>query len=144
MDDKLYTKEDFEYAMKLIGQTAYFLLKTHLPQQPDATHWAYIPLIGVMMGQTEIIGVHAEIEKKADKNGMKEMYRKLQFILRNPYYEKQEEPDDRSGPGWPRMDLHSVKEWNFAFMTLNQWFFMTREAALQSIGSLNNMYFEVK
>jgi hypothetical protein len=143
MDDKLYTKEDFEYAMKLIGQTVYFFLKTHLPQQPDATHWAYIPLIGVMMGQTEILGVHAEIEKKADNNGVKEMYRKLQFILKNPYHQKeQEEPEH--GPGFPRMDIHTVKEWNFAYMTLNQWFFMTKESALQSIGSLNNMYFEVK
>jgi hypothetical protein len=143
MDDKLYTKEDFEYAMKLIGQTVYFFLKTHLPSQPDATHWTYIPLIGVMMGQTEIIGVHAEIEKKADNNGVKEMYRKLQFILKNPYFQKdQEEPEH--GPGFPRMDIHTMKEWNFAYMTLNQWFFMTKESALQSIGSLNNMYFEVK
>jgi len=144
MDDKLYTKEDFEYAMKLIGQTVYFFVKTQLPPQPDATHWAYLPMIGVALGTTEIIGVHAEIEKKADKDGTKEMYRKLQYILRNPYFEKQEEPDDRSGPSWPKVDMHSSKEWNMAFMTLNSWFFLQAIDAWKQVDKIQGMYYQIK
>ena len=144
MDDKLYTKEDFEYAMKLIGQTVYFFVKTQLPPQPDATHWAYLPMIGVALGTTEIIGVHAEIEKIADKNGTKEMYRKLQFILRNPYYEKQEELEPEHGPSWPKVDMHSSKQWNLAFMTLNSWFFLQAIDAWKQVDKIQGMYYQIK
>jgi len=144
MEDKLYTKDDFEYAMKLIGQTAHFFVKTQLAPQPDATHWAYLPMIGVALGKTEIIGVHAEIERKADKNGVKEMYRKLQFILRNPYYEKQDEPEERDGPSWPKVDMHTGKEWNLAFMTLNSWLFLEPIKAWSKVETITGMYYAVK
>lgn len=142
-EDKLYTKDDYDTATALIGKTVWFFLKGHLPQGVDSQAWAVLPNISVMLGKTVITGVSADIKKVSTKDGTMDEYRKLVFILKNPYYIKEPEPEE-GAMGFPSSTVHSWETWQFGYLTLNKWFFETKELAIESIKEFHSMYEIVK
>lgn len=143
MDDKLYTLDQYNHATSFIGKTVWFFLKGVLPQGLDSNSWAALPNISVMMGKTVITGVQADVKKQSNESGNTDEYKKLRFILRNPYYIKEEEPEE-GAMGFMETTVNSWKQWEFGYLTLNKWFFESKEKAIESVQEYNGMYYGVK
>lgn len=141
MDKKKYTKEEYENATSLIGKKVWFFLKTMLPQVSDAHMYTLHPQIAVKFGSTVIVGVQADVKKMSDGTGTYDEYTGLCFILTNPYYIKEPEPEEGS-MGLPNQTVNSWKTWSFGYLTLNQWFFESKEKALESVTDYNSMYYD--
>ncbi|MES2382817.1 MAG: hypothetical protein V4538_17350 [Bacteroidota bacterium] len=141
MDKKIYTKEEYDNATSFIGKKVWYFLKMPLPQVTDAQAYTVHPQVSVKLGSTTITGVKADVKKISNGDGTIDEYTGLNFILKNPYYIKPDEPEE-GAMGFPESTVNSWKEWNFAYLTLNQWFFETKEKALESIGESTSMYYD--
>jgi len=141
MDKKKYTKEEYEKATSLIGKKVWYFLKTLLPQVINAQAYCLHPQISVNFGSTTITGVKADVKKMSDGNGTYDEYTGLSFILKNPYYIKEPEPEE-GAMGLPNQTVNSWETWSFGYLTLNQWFFESKEKAIESITDFNSIYYD--
>lgn len=142
MEKNIYNQQDYAFAMSYIGKEIVFFLKTQLPYAKEAQAWGSLPMIGLMFGFAKIDGLRARVNKMSTAAGTIDQYTDMKFIIKNPYYVKENESDDRDGPGWPPPpNVNNTKEWHIAVDAMNKWFFESKELALKSITDCRSIYY---